>query len=129
MGYFADQGNHSGSGMKYTNLMYLQEVHGVKSKVGLVHRRLFELTMMTKKQEIIHNLRQSVRRNLYGSPNTILKDFGQDVQGKLKSSFGDSSLLPSNAPSVSARKGSNSPLVDTGELRDKLTYRIIKSKD
>lgn len=124
VGFFADQGNHSGSKMPYTNLIYIQEVHGVKSKAGLVHRRLFELTAMQHRNEIVSNVKNSISRNFPNSPNQILKDFGQDVQGKLREGFGDTSLLPHNAPSTIAGKGANSPLVDTGELKSKLTYRV-----
>lgn len=128
VGFFADQGNHSGSKMPYTNLIYIQEVHGVKSKAGLVHRRLFELTAMRHRNEIVSNVKNSISRNFPNSPNQILKDFGQDVQGKLREGFGDTSLLPHNAPSTIAGKGSNSPLVDTGELKSKVTYRIRQGK-
>lgn len=126
VGFFADQGNHSGSKMPYTNLMYIQEVHGVRSKAGLVHRRLFELTAMRHRNEIVSNVKNSISRNFPNSPNQILKDFGQDVQGKLREGFGDTSLLPHNAASTIAAKGSNSPLIDTGEMKSKVTYRISK---
>lgn len=128
VGFFADQGNHSGSKMPYTNLMYIQEVHGVRSKAGLVHRRLFELTAMRHRNEIISNVKNSISRNFPNSPNQILKDFGQDVQGKLREGFGDTSLLPHNAPTTIAGKGSNSPLIDTGELKSKVTYRVRQRK-
>lgn len=126
VGFFADQGNHSGSNLTYTSLMYIQEVHGVRSKAGLVHRRLFELTAMQHRNEIVSNVKNSISRNFPNSPNQILKDFGQDVQGKLREGFGDTSLLPHNAPSTIAGKGSNSPLIDTGEMKSKVTYRISK---
>ncbi|MDU5780053.1 MAG: hypothetical protein E6Z83_04515 [Pantoea sp.] len=128
VGFFADQGNHSGSKMPYTNLMYIQEVHGVRSKAGLVHRRLFELTAMQHRNEIVSNVKNSISRNFPNSPNQILKDFGQDVKGKLREAFGDTSLLPHNAPSTIAGKGANSPLIDTGELKSKVTYRVRQRK-
>lgn len=124
VGYFSDQGKHSESNLNFTNLMFIQEVSGVRSKAGLVHRRLFELTAMKDRLEIISNVRGSIKRNLFGRPQQILKDFGQDVQKKLRDGFGDSSLLPHNAPATISQKKSNSPLIDTSELREKLTYRI-----
>lgn len=130
VGFFADQGKHSGSNLNYTNLMFIQEVHGVRSKAGLVHRRLFELTAMQHRDDIVNNVKNSISRNFPNNPNQILKDFGKDVQAKLRDGFGDTSLLPHNAPSTIAGKGSNSPLVDTGELKSKVTYRVRrKSKD
>jgi len=106
--------------------MYLQEVHGVRSKNGLVHRRLFELTAMTHRDEILRNLNASARRNLLSSPQRVLKAFGQDIKGKLQSGFGNTSLLPPNA--ASTRKKKNTPLVDSGELKSKVTYRITSRK-
>ena len=129
VGFFADQGKHSGSGLAYTNLMYIQEVSGVRTKTGLVHRRLFELTAMRHRNEILNNLKASIGRNLKNNPKQILEDFGQDVQAKLCDGFGNSALLPHNAPSTIVDKGSNSPLVDTGELKSKVTYRLrVKKK-
>ena len=126
VGFFADQGTHTDSNMTYPELMYLQEVHGVRSKNGLVHRRLFELTAMTHRDEILRNLNASARRNLLSSPQRVLKAFGQDIKGKLQSGFGNTSLLPPNA--ASTRKKKNTPLVDSGELKSKVTYRITSRK-
>ena len=36
----------------------------------------------------------------------------------------DAGVPPPNAPSTIDRKGSNRPLVDTGEMRDNVEYRI-----
>jgi len=124
VGYFNDQGTHPDSHMSYPALMFLQEVYGVKSKNGLVHRRLFEMTLSAQRTDIRQKIRQSVSRNLATSPEQILHDFGEDLQKRLKASFGDTSLIPSNAPSTIKSKGSGLPLIDSGSLRDKLTYRV-----
>lgn len=124
VGYFADQGTHEDSGLSYPALMYIQEVKGVRSKSGLVHRRLFEMTMNSQRTDITQQLRQNVKANFLRRPNKILSLFGQDMQKRLKDGFGDTSLLPANAASTVRSKGKNSPLVDSGSLRDKLTYRV-----
>ncbi|MGX9869048.1 hypothetical protein [Enterobacter mori] len=124
VGYFADQGTHSGSNMSYPELMFLQEVHGVRSLSGLVHRRLFENTAIRHRADIRNNIRSSLKRSLMTDPNVVFTSFGKEVQGLLRKGFGDTGLLPSNAPATIARKGKNSPLVDTGELKSKLTYRV-----
>lgn len=125
VGYFADQGKHS-SGLNFTNLMFIQEVSGVRTKTGLVHRRLFEMTANRDRQAIITNVRSSIKRNLTKKPAQVFKDFGKDVQHKLREGFGDAALLPANSPATISHKGSNAPLVETGELKSKLTYRVRK---
>lgn len=113
--------------MSYPALMFLQEVEGVRSSNGRVHRRLFEKTAMTHNGEILNNLRASLRANLIKSPDKIFKDFGEDVKAKITEGFGDPSFLTPNSPNTqSAKGGRNTPLVDTGDLKANLKYRVRK---
>lgn len=125
VGFFADQGQHK-SGMNYPTLMWLQEVHGVSSSSGLIHRRLFEKTMMIYRQAIVNNIRLSMKRNLLSNPRQVYHDAGEDIRKHLLSGFGDTAILQSNMPSTIAKKGFNSPLIETGDLKSKLTYRVKK---
>lgn len=50
---------------------------------------------------------------------------GALVADDIKGTINKSSLFAPNAPSVIKRKGKNSPLIDTGELRDAVDYKII----
>lgn len=128
VGYFADQGQHPEAHMSYPELMYLQEVIGVRSRSGKVYRRVFELTMMIEGKRLRNNTLSALKKVILsgGNTDTVKEMFGKQAQEAIKANFGNTSLLPSNAPSTIARKGFNAPLIETSSLRDKLTYRITK---
>lgn len=128
VGYFADQGMHPEAGMNYPELMYLQEVTGIRTRNGKVHRRVFELTMMIEGKRLRNNVMLALKRNLVngGDMDSVKEMFGKQAKEAIKANFGNTSLLPSNAPATIARKGKNSPLIETSSLKDKLTHRITK---
>lgn len=128
VGYFADQGQHPEAKMSYPELMYLQEVTGIKTRNGRVHRRVFELTMMIEGARLRNKVKTALKRNLIsgGNMDQVKEMFGKDASEAIKHNFGNTSLLPSNAPATIARKGRNSPLIETSSLQDKLTHRITK---
>lgn len=128
VGYFADQGQHPEAKMSYPELMYLQEVTGIRTRNGRVHRRVFELTMMIEGARLRNATKMALKRNLIsgGSMDQVKELFGKQASEAIKQNFGNTSLLPSNAPATIARKGRNSPLIETSSLQDKLTHRITK---
>lgn len=128
VGYFADQGQHPEAKMNYPELMYLQEVKGIRTRNGRVYRRVFELTMMIEGSRLRNNVKVALRRNLIsgGNMDQVKELFGKQASEAIKQNFGNTSLLPSNAPATIARKGRNSPLIETSSLQDKLTHRITK---
>ena len=61
------------------------------------------------------------------SPNIDL--VGADITKFIRNMFGDTSILLENAPlTIKLKGGRNTPLVDTGELRDNLGYKTSKNK-
>lgn len=128
VGYFADQGMHPLAKMNYPSLMYLQEVHGVRSRGGLVRRRVFEETMMIEGKEILQSTRMVLKRQLVrgGSMDEVKEHFGKKAQKAIQQNFGNTSLLERNAPATIKRKGFDAPLIETSMLKNKLTYRITK---
>lgn len=133
VGMFAEDGEHSGAHMSYPELMAIHEVHGVKSKGGRIHRRVFEVTAMMHKREIMSGVESALKRQLMNgdtSPALTFNAFGQPLQKHVKETFGNAGLLPSNAAETISRKGANTPMVETSELKDhvqyKTTFRIKK---
>ncbi|MFB0711008.1 hypothetical protein ACEU59_07500 [Buttiauxella noackiae] len=128
IGYFADQGIHEGSGMSYVELMNLQEVKGVRSKNGLIRRRAFAigsgLHAATARKRLMQGLVKAFRGGS-SSPVLVASQFGKDMQKAVKDAFGNAAILPHNAEATVASKGKDAPLVDTGDLMNKLTYRVI----
>ena len=53
---------------------------------------------------------------------------GMLIADDIKGVMNTSSLFTPNAPSTVKRKGKNTPLIDTGELRDAVDYKVYKRK-
>jgi len=51
--------------------------------------------------------------------NLIGLEASQDVKKQI-----DATLIPANRPSTIARKGSSHPLIDTGHLRQQITWKV-----
>ena len=130
VGYFREQGLHS-SGFTYPALMYLHEVIGISTKSGKVYRRAFEMTSMFMRKTLQDNVNKDLNR-LFKSgnidPTNVLENFATSLSNGIKSTFGNPSILPSNSPFTIKQKGANTPLVETGELRDNLAYKVTTKK-
>ena len=59
-----------------------------------------------------------------GGKAQMCKRVGKQMVKDIQSIFGDTSKLAPNAPSTIKRKGRNEPLIDTGTLRSKVSYRV-----
>lgn len=127
VGFHKDDGIHADSGMSYASLMYLLEVKGVRSTSGLTRRRAFELTVKMHRKELLAKNNQRIKSAYLmniRNPENIIGFFGEELAKRIKETFGNTGVLPGNSPNTIRIKGRNEPLVDTGALRDKLSYRV-----
>lgn len=67
-------------------------------------------------------LMQSVIRGAR-TPDQVLELLGLRCVGEIQQRIADG-IPPANAPSTIARKGSSTPLIDTGILRSSISYRV-----
>ena len=51
---------------------------------------------------------------------------GAFIADDIKGTINTSSLFKPNAPSTVKKKGKNTPLIDTGEMRDQVDYKVTK---
>lgn len=58
------------------------------------------------------------------SPRDAAQVVGHKMVEDIRKVFGDTSKLKANAPSTVAKKGRNEPLVDSGEMRRRVNFRI-----
>lgn len=78
----------------------------------------------TKAREFTRRLLESVvlgKRNLPDVPELLGQTFVAQIQKRMSAG-----VPPANAPSTIDRKGSSKPLIDTGQLRSSVTYRVRK---
>jgi phage gpG-like protein len=57
------------------------------------------------------------------TPTQAMSLLGEYVVGLIKQRIANG-IAPANAPSTIARKGSSTPLIDSGQLRGSITYKI-----
>ena len=58
------------------------------------------------------------------SPAEAAKVVGHRMVEDIRKVFGDTSKLKANAPSTIKKKGRNEPLVDSGEMRKRVNFRV-----
>ena len=126
-GYFARQGTHPEAGVNYPTLM---SYHELRIKGDYKARPVFRRSLEAYGDMLEKNISNGVTRYLRDSPvrkqNThkMFSMWGRDGVNITRTGFGDSSMLASNTPHTIRRKGGrNTPLVDWGILRDKLSYK------
>lgn len=129
VGYFEDQGIHAEANVPLAALMYWQE-YGLGDYPA---RFLFTETSV----HIAHYFKKKGNQFNAGIKHTIknvgksensLNVIGKDFVTYMQELFGDTSVLGNNSPRTIAKKGRNEPLVETGQLKDSLTYRIDKEE-
>ena len=59
-----------------------------------------------------------------GSPRDAAQVVGHRMVEDIRKVFGDTSMLKANAPSTIKKKGRNEPLVDSGEMRRRVNFRV-----
>lgn len=87
---------------------------------GKIPARSFLRSTFKKRRREIHNLAQ---QTLTTRPDIFYEVIGQYILNEIKKSINEG-IPPPNSPVTIARKGSSKPLVDTGQLRNALTFKV-----
>lgn len=102
-----------------------------KSAGSVIHippRPMLRTASKQKAKEWVRNaeaISKAVLRGKMSQPGAI-NTFGQLVADDIKGVINDKTNWIPNAPSTARRKGKNTPLIDTGSMRDAVDYRIHK---
>lgn len=114
-------------GVTNAELMY---IHSYGSPINSIPARpTIEPAIEKNRVVIAQILRGGMAGTLTGnlaSGDAALKRAGTFAVAKAKEMFGSSELAP-NAPSTIRMKGSSAPLIDTGQLRNAITF-VIRRK-
>jgi hypothetical protein len=129
VGYFPQQGTHQPSGMSYSNLF---AIHSFGSKsAGIPARPVLDLNFQlwnpVSSNKLIKKQLKSYFSNIKSTNapikfSTILDTIAGSYVQSTRAIFGDSTKLVSNSSFTVSQKGTQSPLVETGDLRDHLSY-------
>lgn len=107
----------------------LMFIHTNGSPIRNIPKRpTIEPTVEENKERISEMFKKAVNKVLAnrGDGRADLEKIGLWTVNKIKAKFGSDELVP-NAPSTIAQKGDNNPLIDTGQLRNSITY-VIRRK-
>ena len=120
-------GTHGPSGLP---VVTLGVIHEFGSSDGRIPERPFlRMTMRRKRREhyaLIRDLAHTVTSGR-STPRIALSQLGAVAAANVQEQIADGTPPP-NAPATIRRKGSSTPLVDTGALRQAITYQVFRSK-
>ncbi len=93
--------------------------------LGVPERSFIRGYVDDKEQAIRDDIKKLALLVVQGKKTTeeALDLLGLKVVGGMQKRISDG-ILPANAPSTIARKGSSKPLIDTGQLRSSITHRV-----
>lgn len=123
-----DKTKREGNSEPITNAE-LMFIHTNGSPIRNIPKRpTIEPTVEENKERISEMFKKAVNKVLAnrGDGRADLEKIGLWTVNKIKAKFGSDELVP-NAPSTIAQKGDNNPLIDTGQLRNSITY-VIRRK-
>lgn len=126
VGYFAKQGGHVGSsqGKRPITLGDLARIH--EQGLGRVPKRAFVKPAITaNRHKYAKLLKNSITPVLEGrlSPKTAWQLVGQEAVKDIQQYMLTATFTPL-APATIKAKGSSKPLIDTGQLRQSVTYQV-----
>lgn len=129
VGYFPQNGIHEPSGLTYSNLF---AIHSFGSKAAGIPARPvlnlnFGLWNPIKNNTYLKNQLKKYLSNIKSTNapikfSILLDNIAGSYVHTTKASFGDNVKLVSNTPYTVNLKGNDTPLVETGKLRDNLSY-------
>lgn len=119
-GILKDSGNAS-NGASYVDIATWNE-YGTRR---IPSRPFIRISADTNKAAWAKLAQQCVNDVIDGdSPSEAAKVVGHRMVEDIRKVFGDTSKLKDNAPSTIAKKGRNEPLVDSGEMRRRVNFRV-----
>lgn len=127
IGYFSSQPNHSESGIGYAQMAAWLEYGTKKTRAYPLFHRTVEFFEHPSKSNIIKSSLKGYFNNLDSSKqyNVVLSSIGKGYAEIIQAGMGKPHRTGnSNAPSTIAVKGNNSPWIDTGELKQNISYRF-----
>lgn len=121
IGYQAGEAEHDGVDMCEI-AMY--------NELGTVHipsRPFMRNAVDNHVDETVEHLKQWIDKVIHGKmlASELMMNMGMLVKGLIQEEIAKGDFEP-NAPETIRRKGSDTPLIDTGAMRESVNYRIVE---
>lgn len=116
----------AGSDEDGTKIAVIAAVQEFGSADGRIPERSFlRVPLSAEQKRFTETIRRMVPEVVHGTATTrqMLDMVGDQAVGVVQQAISEG-IAPANAPSTVKRKGSSTPLVDTGALRQAITYVI-----
>lgn len=128
-GYFREQKKHSESGLSYATMMNLHE-YGFYGDIGYIPQRPVRQITTVYIKANWGRASKAISQYLFHKKGIEypLDWLGKHTGRYAVSVFGNTTLLESNSQDTIDIKGFNSPLVDSGELRNNWSYKSSADK-
>lgn len=98
---------------------------GKNHNVRIPERSYLRTTFYQEKKNILKIIKNGTIKIMKGELDQkgLLEIIGTYLQGKIQEKI-SSNIPPENAPSTIKKKGSSATLIDTGRLRQSITYKV-----
>jgi len=115
-----DAGQHDDSPLTVATIGYRHEFG-----IGVPERSFFRTTLADEKTKLIQIQNKMLVKILDGEQTTknALGQLGEYLSGKIQKKIVDIKS-PANSEATKAKKGSSNPLIDTGQLKNSIKYKV-----
>lgn len=113
-----------------TSVFEVGAVHEFGSQDGRIPERSFIRSTLEKKRSELDAMAGKIGKKVERDGGTLeegLNLMGSVLAAAIQETIADG-VPPPNAPSTIRRKGSSKPLIDTGHLRQSITWQVVKKK-
>lgn len=129
--YEIEVGIFGSDGAEYVMIAGVQEfgitIRKEKGNIVIPERSFLRSTFDEKNREWFKFMKKQLEHVLSGRINArvLCERLGAKMVADVQEKLTDINSPP-NAPTTIAKKGSSNPLIDTGGLRQRITYKVVK---
>lgn len=129
--YDIEVGVFSSTGAEYVIIAGVQEfgitIRKERGSIVIPERSFLRSTFDDKNNEWFTFLKKQMEHVINGRINAqiLCERLGAKMVGDIQEKLTDINSPP-NAPATIAKKGSSNPLIDTGGLRQRITYKVVR---
>ncbi len=129
--YEIEVGIFGSDGAEYVMIAGVQEfgitIRKEKGNIVIPERSFLRSTFDEKNREWFKFMKKQLEHVLSGRINArvLCERLGTKMVADVQEKLTDINSPP-NAPATIAKKGSSNPLIDTGGLRQRITYKVVK---
>ncbi|WP_288585149.1 MULTISPECIES: hypothetical protein [Lysinibacillus] len=129
--YDIEVGIFGSSGAEYVMIAGVQEfgitIRKERGSIVIPERSFLRSTFDDKNNDWFKFMRKQMEHVINGRINAqmLCERLGAKMVGDIQEKLTDINSPP-NAPATIAKKGSSNPLIDTGGLRQRITYKVVR---